>query len=363
METVGKIFNSSPNNYGQFATDVQDFNGDPPVFDSNGVYNPGIDSRWEFLPDVRHSFASFNISVDLDITDPAYNIEIGLKGKQLNWPTNTLFRIVRTGNNTTVSLGGQQGVSTRFTEILPKVLTGLVKVRINYESLQWNISIIYQGSEYNYTYRYQRPAVNGHVTSVFAFNNFGGTCTIKKFIIDVPILKGQALFVGDSITWGSNRPFGSRTFAEQYNANDAKCSVFASGSVASQDVMLCYKAIELLAPSEIYLLVGDNDDYNNPSSFQSNIETILDDWFNTLPANGVPTPIVTLMNLTPELTDSGYAALRDVIDAMVLPEPHRKVDSWRALARGDMPDLVYPDYVADHVHLSGEGHNKIYQLL
>lgn len=358
--TVGKIFNAAPNNLDAFNTQAEILNGTV-IVEADRVILDEDAPRVILRPEVIHSFEAFNIAVDVSLSSYC-DFEVGLAGKQIRWPVDAVASIVNNGGNSTeISL--KVAGEARFTELIPVALTGLVKIRITYEGLRWSITILYNGAEYTYSYAYQRPAVNGHTTARFAINNLGTSVVLYKAVIDIPILKGKPLFVGDSITWGSGRVFGSRTFAEQYKANDGRASIFASGSASSGDIVVGFEAIKLLAPSEIYLLIGDNDDYTTPLVFAGNIETILDDWIQAFPANGLPVPTVALMNLTPENVNAGYAALRDVINGFNLSVPHRIIDSWSALARTDNPDLADPVNTVDGVHLSPPGHNKLYAIL
>lgn len=358
MQTVGKIFSATQNNYSAFNTQAETVTGSINILTDRVIFPAGA-TRVALRPDIIHSYDAFNISVDAELSGFC-NLEIGLEGRQINWPVNATVNIINDGDEITY-ISFRVGYETRFTEILPFMIQGLVKIRVTYERLTWGITIIYGGASYSYSYAYQRPAVNGHTTGRFTINNLNSETAIFKVVVDVPLLKGLPLFVGDSIVWGAGRVFGSRTFAEQYRATDGRANIFASGSAASGDLLHTIEAIKLLEPTEIYLLIGDNDDFSQPANFEANMQTLIQELIN--PASGIATPVLSLMNLTPEAAQPGYAALRDVINAIALSSPHRKINSWGALARTDNPDLADPINTVDGVHLSPSGHNKLYALL
>lgn len=359
MDTAGHIIKCSQDQPGSFDL----FNSPDIVKTGNGLMEISNNTvtltganNIVFYPDIKHSFDTFNISCDIEIIPNYYDIEIGLIGVQQRWSSNTLVSIKSAGETTTISLHSAEGAIVRFTKNIPVLFTGMLQIRIVYSELCWKILLVNDDLTYTFTHKYNREIGNGHVTSSFALRCGVGPIVIKALSIEVPILTGGTLFIGDSITWGSTRPFGAVTFPERYANAHANVSVFASGSANSVDIVNSIEAINLLQPSKLFILIGDNDDYNDTAAFTYRITAIL----------SALSPLVDqiyLFNLTPEISDTGYKALSNAVMAVAVPANVIKLDSWTALARVDNPDLVRPECVTDGVHLTQYGHDQIFSLI
>lgn len=321
-----------------------------------------------------HALSAFNFEVGFTRIEAGYHFRIGLMGSQVGWSQSMFVIDVSdysmgfefedlSNNRTRVSLNYRSethGVMTKTSKIINKSLVGEdeVRFRVLYANHTMNL-LVMKGTTLITTLRYKYSLANseGHQVSNFGVQILAPSTTLGMtfFEVYIPLVENGIVFIGDSITYGATRQHGKRNFVEKFKDAvpvDARNHIltFASGGASSTDIVRMLPVImDWLKPSNVVLLIGNNDNYDFPERYRENLQTI----------KTSITASIKALNLTPERYDANYAINKNIC-MEIFPD---YINSWFTLARTDNPNLVNPIYVTDNVHLSDSGNQAIAGLI
>lgn len=298
--------------------------------------------------DFRNCFESYRITTNFSINANT-TFGVGLKGDQVSSPR-AINCVVDTRNNLFALRSSTTILASR-----PVTIIDTSNVQLYFKKERAKITCVLKAD--NKVYTIQSSSFTALDTRVghFSFFMSEGTAFVSSLKFEVLEKTNISfLFIGDSITQGNALAKGEVRFANLYATRKGvlpeNFSVHAGGSCKHIDLEgHILTMVRFQNPGNVYILLGDNDDYNDTSSWKPHRDAIIS------ACSGIGVPSTNMTN-TPEVVVSGYSLIKDAI----LANYANVVDLWTPLQSSGDPTLGNPIYYKpDNVHPNQLGNDVI----
>lgn len=314
-------------------------------------YSGAVDTGYLKVDNTKSVFENYIIRVKCSITGGSggYDFGVGIVSEQ---STKSVSYYSRVANNV-LSIGSHPNIQSTsvFSPLKQKTFSGDVSSTIE-------LAFSHKRHKYgaflkinNTFHSVELPGTLEVSVGSFALFLKAGSITIQELSIDVlDNISPKFLCIGDSITRGRYlNKIGKgwmQKLAELRNILPHEYVLHAAGSARHID-LASHAAIigDLNQNAEnVFILLGDNDDYNNSSSWKPYRQDILDALYSSQ-------NIYNLTN-TPEVSDPGYSIIKNLI----LSDFENTINIWQPLQRYDNNNLAVASYyMPDGVHPNESG--------